>query len=371
MWPGFGSWGSLGVTQHGNLWLIQTAAITGVYGVSFLIAWFASIVNHAWESGFEWRAVKREVLVYVIAFALVLCGGAARLHFFPPTTHTVRVAGIGPSGASEKASSDAFAEAVKQYWRPEIVAATDPVRVRNAFSLINDDLIDRTGREARAGARIVLWPETQAKVLEQDLDVFLDRIKRTARVENVYINAAFALYTHQEPNIRNVTALVTPQGTIEWIYDKTHPTPMERMKPGVGVVPVTDSPYGRLASVICYDADYPELMRQAATKRADLMVVPANDWWGFEYLHAENVAFRAVENGYSVLRQASHGVSTAVDSQGRVLKSVNYFAIEDPTLIAQIPLQARTPTIYSMVGDLFSWLCIAGSILLAAKSLGS
>ena len=26
---GFGSWGSLGVTQHGNLLLIQTASITG------------------------------------------------------------------------------------------------------------------------------------------------------------------------------------------------------------------------------------------------------------------------------------------------------------------------------------------------------
>ena len=101
------------------------------------------------------------------------------------------------------------------------------------------------------------------------------------------------------------------------------------------------------------------------------MLVPAYDWEGFEYLHAENVVFRAVENGFSVLRQSSHGVSTAVDSQGRTLKSVNYFTAEDPTLIAQIPLQARIPTIYSLVGDVFAWLCVAGTILLVTKSLTS
>ena len=144
---------------------------------------------------------------------------------------------------------------------------------------------------------------------------------------------------------------------------------MERMKPGAGVVPVADSPYGRLSSVICYDADYPELMREAATKGADLMLVPANDWEGFEHLHAENVVFRAVENGYSVLRQSSHGVSTVVDGQGRILRSVNYFTAADPTIIAQIPHEARTPTMYSRVGDVFAWLCMAGTILLVVKSL--
>ena len=365
---GFGSWGSLGATQHGNLLLIQLAGITGVYGVSFLMAWFASLANRAWEFGFTWQAIKRETLAYAGVLTLVLGGGAIRLLFFPPTAHTVRVAGISASQASVKATSEALEAAVKEYWRPSLIATSDPLRVRNAFSPINEELIARTEREARAGAKILLWPETQARVLQQDLEPMMDRIKRIAREENVYVNAAFALYTQQAPNIRNISVLVTPRGAIGWTYDKTHPTPMEPMVPGPGVVPVADSPHGRLANVICYDADYPQLMRQAAEKGADLMLVPAYDWEGFEYLHAENVVFRAVENGYSVLRQSSHGVSTAVDSQGRTLKSVNYFTSEDPTLIAQIPLQPRIPTIYSRVGDVFAWLCVAGTILLVTKS---
>lgn len=366
---GFGSWGSLGVTQHENLLLIQLAGITGVYGVSFLMAWFASLANRAWESGFAWRAIKRETLAYVGVFTLVFGGGAVRLLIFPPTAHTVRVAGISASRASEKATSDALEAAVKEYWRPKLVATADSVRVQKAFSPVNDELIARTEREARAGAKILLWPETQARLLQQDLEPFINRIKRIARDENVYVNAAFALYTQRAPNIRNISVLVTPRGEIGWTYDKTHPTPMESMVPGPGVVPVVDSPHGRLANVICYDADYPELMRQAAQKGADLMLVPAYDWEGFEYLHAENIVFRAVENGYSVLRQSSHGVSTAVDSQGRTMKSVNYFTAEDPTLVAQIPIQHRIPTIYSLVGDVFAWLCVAGTILLVTKSL--
>ena len=170
----------------------------------------------------------------------------------------------------------------------------------------------------------------------------------------VYINMAFALYTAQGPGIRNVALLVTPQGEVAWTYDKAHPTPMEPMTPGPGIVPVADSPYGRLGNVICYDADYPDLMRQAAARNVDILLVPANDWSGFEHLHAENAVVRAVEHGYSIVRQSSHGVSTVVNSQGRIGAAVNYFSTADPAMVAAIPLQPRTRTLYSRTGDIFA-----------------
>ena len=40
---------SLAYTQYGNLPLLQVISLTGAYGVSFLIAWFASVGNRAWE----------------------------------------------------------------------------------------------------------------------------------------------------------------------------------------------------------------------------------------------------------------------------------------------------------------------------------
>lgn len=41
----YGSWGSLAYTQYGNLPLLQILSVTGLWGITFLIAWFASVVN--------------------------------------------------------------------------------------------------------------------------------------------------------------------------------------------------------------------------------------------------------------------------------------------------------------------------------------
>jgi apolipoprotein N-acyltransferase len=60
--PAGNIFGSLAATQHGNLPLLQIAAITGSYGVSFLIAWFAAAANTVWERSAT-RAQSRTVAV--------------------------------------------------------------------------------------------------------------------------------------------------------------------------------------------------------------------------------------------------------------------------------------------------------------------
>ena len=44
-----GSWGSLAYTQHSFLPFLQLLSITGMWGLSFLIAWLAPVVNWACE----------------------------------------------------------------------------------------------------------------------------------------------------------------------------------------------------------------------------------------------------------------------------------------------------------------------------------
>lgn len=51
----YGHWGLIAYTQHGNLPLLQILSITGIWGVTFLMAWFASTVNWVWENNFEWK----------------------------------------------------------------------------------------------------------------------------------------------------------------------------------------------------------------------------------------------------------------------------------------------------------------------------
>ncbi|MFI7119660.1 apolipoprotein N-acyltransferase [Amycolatopsis sp. NPDC049868] len=358
---GFGDFGALGSTQSANLPLLQTASVTGVYGLTFVLAWFASVANTVWTE--RWQPVKRTVVVHLCLLGVVFAAGGARLLFDAPTTKTVRVAGISPSTEADRSSSGALERIGVKYWRAEEVASADPVAVGAAFAPVTDDLVTRTRQHAAAGAKIVLWPETHASVLERDQAALLARVGTEAKQAGVHVGLAYALYTAQAPYIRNVAVLVGPSGEVLWTYDKTHPTPMEPMTPGPGVVPTEDSPYGRIASVICYDADFPGLMRQAADKGTSLMLVPANDWPGFGSLHAEKAVFRAVENGYSLFRHSTHGNSTAVDSQGRVLGHADYYRTDQQTLVADLPVQPRTQTVYGRVGDVFAWLCLAAAAL--------
>ena len=43
----YSSFGSLAYTQYGNLPLLQILSVTGLSGITFLLAWFASVVNWA------------------------------------------------------------------------------------------------------------------------------------------------------------------------------------------------------------------------------------------------------------------------------------------------------------------------------------
>ena len=139
------------------------------------------------------------------------------------------------------------------------------------------------------------------------------------------------------------------------------------MKPGDGRVPVIATGDGRMAGAICYDADFPAFIRQASQRQADLLIVPANEWIAIKHLHFQMAAFRAVENGVSLVRPAASGISTAIDPWGRVLAMADFFAPGDRTLTAQVPV-GRIPTLYARIGDLFGWICSIGLLLLALKA---
>jgi apolipoprotein N-acyltransferase len=78
--------------------------------------------------------------------------------------------------------------------------------------------------------------------------------------------------------------------------------------------------------------------------------------------------FRAIENGMPIVRAAANGLSAAVDPWGRVLGVADHLAQGDSTLVAQIPI-GHVPTLYTRVGDLFAWLCVAGLVSMLGISV--
>ena len=124
-----------------------------------------------------------------------------------------------------------------------------------------------------------------------------------------------------------------------------------------GKIQVLETPFGRLSSVICFDMDFPGLLHEAGNLGTDIMLVPSNDWLEIDPWHTEMALFRAIEQGFNMVRQTANGLSLATDTRGRALSRMDHFTTEDRVMVSQVPTRGVT-TIYSKVGDLFAWLCI-------------
>ena len=73
----------------------------------------------------------------------------------------------------------------------------------------------------------------------------------------------------------------------------------------------------------------------------------------------EMAMFRAVEDGFSMVRAAGNGISAASDYHGHFLSKMDQFTTDEQLMFADVPTQG-VKTIYSRIGDVFSWMCLIG-----------
>jgi len=353
----YGSFGSLAYTQYGNLPLLQIVSVTGLSGITFLLAWFASTVNWAWEQQFEWKKIWRGVVTYAGILVVVLLAGGASL-ISPPSSDTIRMAAI-PATEIFEMSQDTR-DSAERFLSGEITE-TELESIRTEFNANTDDLFERSEREASAGARIIFWSEGGGYVLKEDEAALTERGGTLASQEGIYLGMALATLISGQRLVENKIVLIEPSGEVAWEYLKARPVPGEGSVRGDGEILTSDTPYGKIAAAICFDMDFPNLIRQAGEAGADVMFNPSNDWQEVAPLRMRMATFRAIENGFSLVRPTSNGFSVATDYQGRVLAITDYVTSEDPVMIAYVPTKGVN-TIYSQIGDVFAWLCMAGLV---------
>jgi apolipoprotein N-acyltransferase len=371
-----GTYYSIAYTQFGDLPLMQVVSVTGIWGITFLLTWFAAVVNWAWKRGFAWPNVRGGGLLYAAVLSVVLLGGGARLALFPPEATTVRVAGISASRAAVAALNKQLPQETLSLLLSGKATQADRAIVRSAFTTVDDDLFARSQQEARAGAKIVVWPETSptgASILQEDEPALIQRAGALAREAGIYLDMGLAVFlpdVGKPPFLEDEAVLLDPTGHVVWTYEKSHPAPGEQglFVPGDGKVPLVDSPYGRLANAICFDLDYPSTIRQAGQAGADLLFAPSDDWQAIDPAHTQIATFRAIENGFSLVRQASKGLSITVDYEGRVLAASDYFTTDHQIMVAYVPMHG-VRTIYATIGDLFAWLCMIGLVALTGLAI--
>ncbi len=363
----FGGLVSMANTQYGNLPLLQLLSVTGMWGITFLITWLAAVVNWAWEQQFAWSQIRAGVVLYAAILAAVMLGGGVRLAYFPPQANPVRVVGLSGSQAEAAAINQQISMNMTMSLMAGKASKADLDLVRSSYSKLDDQLLTLTQREASAGAKIIIWPEVGTSVLAQDEPALIQQASTLAREQGIYLDLGLAVIQTNPgngPHVKDEAVLLDPTGKIVWTYEKTHLVPGGEtglVIPGDGKIPVVDTPLGRLAGVICFDLDFPNNIRQAGQAGVDLMMAPSNDWLGIDPVHTQAATFRAIENGFSLVRQASNGLSMAVDYEGRVLSDADYFDNSQQTLVAYVPTHG-VHTIYASIGDLFAYLCIFGLV---------
>lgn len=363
----YGSWGDIAYSQYGNLALLQVLSVTGLWGIAFLIGWFASVSNRIWEEGFVAGNGRMNAVLCAGGIAAVFLLGGVRLAFAPPSAQTVRMAALAKMKVAPMPGNAMFYRMI----RNETTSA-DMTALLRWTTATNDNLLSRAAQEMQAGAKIVFWGETNAMVLKQHEAAFIARGSALAMKYHAYLGMALGVWdVGKKPPFENKLVLVAPDGRVAWVYYKAHPIPGLReviQVHGNGKLPEADTPYGRLSAIICFDADFPQLLAQAGARGADIVLDPSDDWRAIVPWHTRMASFRAIEQGFNLVRATHDGLSTAFDYQGRLLAAMDDYRTTDPTMIAAVPTQG-VRTIYSRLGDWFAWLSMATLLMLIAKSL--
>ena len=363
----YGTWGSAAYSQYGNLPLLQIVSVTGLWGIAFLIGWFAATGNWVWEEGLDSKRVRQGAWLCAGTIAGVMLLGGVRLALFPPSSPTVRVASL-----SKRAIQPELSDAVAERMFTDKATSEDMVIIRRWAAAQDEDLLARAEGEMQAGAKIVFWAEANAPVMKADEVAFVARGADLAAQYHAYLGMAVGVWNPGKTRpFENKLILIQPNGQIAWEYNKARPVPgpeAEHQVLGDGKLRVLNTPYGRLSGIVCFDGDFPQLLAQAGALGADIVIDPSNDWRAIDPWHTQMVSFRAIEQGVNLVRQTSRGLSAAYDYEGRRSAALDYYHTTDYAMISDVPTRG-VRTVYSRLGDWFAWVCVAALAALAMTAL--
>jgi len=216
----YGSWGSAAYSQYGNLPLLQILSVTGLWGITFLMGWFAGVCNWLWKEGLDSKPARAGAWLCIGTTATVMLLGGARMTLFPPSSQSVRVASIS------KRQLEPLPKGVLGRAFDGNATAEDLTVLQRWAAAVDNDLLSRAEREMQAGARIVFWGETNAPILKEDEAGFVARGGDMAAKYHSYLGMALGvLNPGKTAPAENKLILIQPNGQTAWEYNKARPVP--------------------------------------------------------------------------------------------------------------------------------------------------
>jgi len=368
-------WPLLCHSQSQNLPLIQIAAVTGCWGVTFLIVHVNEALAHLIAGSFKAKILPLAILPVILVGAAGLYGALSLARSLP--------------------KADIQATLV-QWNEPTNVQWGESFRMRSieAYSKLTVDKLtsERASAQSEDTQRLVIWPETavpDAAINPPTMSTILQLARAfdatflvgcltfsPADGKPLDLNKAFSW--GNDPKEYNSLVAFNPDNTVIPVYSKIHLVPFGEVIPmkkyvtswfpaypwgdsditqGSGFY-VAETPVGKIGAVICYESFIPQIPRNLVRNGAEILVLVSNTSWFGEtnasYQHARFDAYRAVENGIWFCRAATTGVSSVIDPQGRTIEQTEIFVSDAIT----VPVGKRVGmTLYTRWGDWVPALC--------------
>ncbi|HEY2389295.1 MAG TPA: apolipoprotein N-acyltransferase [Candidatus Binatia bacterium] len=365
-------WELLGHSQWRRLALIQIADAGGVYALSFVIA-ALNVGLYLAVRALRERG-SRELLGASAPLA-VACGLVALVAAYGSWRLREATAAPPPDGRTI-----ALAQGnVPESWRWSRQNAE-----RNLLTYVG---LSR-GALAHGAPDLIVWPEYALTLYpERDATVMPALRDLAARTTGGVVFGA--------PRVRDDAAgtryfnsayHIAPSGNVTF-YDKIHLVPFAEYDPlpfdeslaadsdsafsAGGASTVIGTPVGRLGMLICYEVIFPELSRQLTRGGAEILLNLSNDGWvdhaglGAGVQHLSISVFRAVENRRYVARAAASGISGFIDPWGRPFGEL---AAGRSGLAVGRVVPRRDLTLYTRMGDVFAFACVAVGLALLLAS---
>ncbi len=351
-------WNLLGYAAAVHLGLLQLVTITGIYGLSFVLA--ASNALVAWVLLTRTRtAWLTGIVTGVVAVSAVLVGDQ-----FVPVEQPDHVAVLVQTNFPQSLS-------YPPDWLDRHVGELNELEAMSADA-------------SRRTRGMVVWPECPAPFYWQDprFRALISRLALTTA------NNVIAGVVDWKPGAGgkfepyNTAVMVDPGGHPVFSYDKIELVPFGEYIPWRKLLwfantitaevgdfqrgtrySVGELPGGRFSVFICYEAVIPDEIRKFVKRGAGLLINLSNDgWFGHSAAleqHLAQARVRAVENRRWLLRDTNTGITASVSPYGRIVAMIP----PDRRTVLMAPYGFREDlTIYTRFGDWLAYLSIVVSL---------
>lgn len=332
-----GSLVSIAYSQTYILPLIESVSLLGLYFISFIILTFDSALVAFIIAP---KKNKRGLIIAtsLLAFSFLYSG----IYLITPlsTNETITIT----TGYST--NDDSLAS--RRKWS-----------IDENISWFNKDAVVAKNNHSD----LLVYPEEAFYIYSNEHDEFLMRCKNVCRENNVYAVLGVQITNSAtDQHSKNQAWVIDNQGELKAIYKKVHLLPFDEVdyEIGDGTIPLIETPFGKMAVVICMDMEFPSFISAVGRMGADLLIAPSWFWNEAPKSIFYNDRYRAIENGVNVVKVTEEGYSVAFDYRGQVkceYYNTTDFKTKQTNHVFQLPKKGIT-TVYSYLGGFVNYLYI-------------